>query len=84
MKAVTAEQIRRLEQRAVEAGASLDDLMENAGRAVAHEVVAHLGETLGARGPCTGWPRKQRRRRPCGCEAADGDGRRGQGVRSRR
>ena len=49
MKAVTAEQMRRLEQRAVEAGVSLDELMENAGQAVAHEAVAHLGETLGAR-----------------------------------
>ena len=49
MKAVTAEQMRRLEQHAVEAGVSLDELMENAGRAVAHEVVAHLGEALGAR-----------------------------------
>lgn len=49
MKAVTAEQMRRLEQGAVEAGVSLDDLMENAGRAVAHQVVAHLGEALGAR-----------------------------------
>ena len=49
MKAVTAEQMRRLEERAVQAGVSLDELMENAGRAVAHEVVAHLGEALGAR-----------------------------------
>ena len=34
MKAVTAAQMRRLEQAAVEAGVSLDELMENAGRAV--------------------------------------------------
>ena len=49
MKAVTAEQMRRLEQGAVEAGVSLDELMENAGQVVAHEVVAHLGEALGSR-----------------------------------
>lgn len=49
MKAVTAEQMRRLEQSAVETGVSLDELMENAGQAVAHEVVAHLGEALGSR-----------------------------------
>ena len=49
MKLVTAEQMRRLEQRAVEEGVSLDDLMENAGRAVAHEVAAHLGNEFGSR-----------------------------------
>ncbi len=49
MKAVTADEMRRMEQGAVEAGVSLDELMENAGQAVAHEVVAHLGETLGKR-----------------------------------
>ena len=49
MKAVTAELMLRLEQRAVEAGVSLDELMENAGQAVANEVVAHLGEASGSR-----------------------------------
>lgn len=49
MKLVTAEQMRRLEQRAVEAGVSLDELMENAGQAVANEVAAHLGDALGSR-----------------------------------
>ena len=42
MKAVTAAQMRRLEQGAVEAGVSLDELMENAGRALADEVAAWL------------------------------------------
>ena len=42
MKAVTAAQMRRLEQAAVEAGVSLDELMENAGRAVGDEVAARL------------------------------------------
>ncbi len=38
MKLVTTEEMRRLEQRSVEAGVSLDMLMENAGLSVAEEV----------------------------------------------
>ncbi|MBM3157059.1 MAG: NAD(P)H-hydrate dehydratase [Chloroflexi bacterium] len=38
MRLVTTEEMRRLEQRSVEAGVSLDMLMENAGLAVAEEV----------------------------------------------
>ncbi len=49
MKAVTAAQMRRLEQGSVEAGVSLDELMENAGRAVADEVAAGLGDIEGSR-----------------------------------
>ena len=49
MKAVTAAQMRRLEQAAVEAGVSLDELMENAGRAVGDEVAAKLGNAAGSR-----------------------------------
>ncbi len=49
MKAVTAAQMRRLEQGAVEAGVSLDELMENAGRAVADEVAAGLGDVEDSR-----------------------------------
>ncbi len=49
MKAVTAAQMRRLEQGAVEVGVSLDELMENAGRAVADEVAAGLGDVEGSR-----------------------------------
>ena len=49
MKAVTAAQMRRLEQAAVEAGVSLDELMENAGRAVGDEVAARLGKAAGSR-----------------------------------
>ena len=49
MKAVTAAQMRRLEQTAVEAGVSLDELMENAGRAVGDEVAARLGKAAGSR-----------------------------------
>ena len=49
MKAVTAAQMRRLEQAAVEAGVSLDELMENAGRAVGDEVAARLGNAAGSR-----------------------------------
>lgn len=49
MKAVTAAQMRRLEQAAVEAGVSLDELMENAGRVVGDEVAAKLGNAAGSR-----------------------------------
>ena len=49
MKAVTAAQMRRLEQAAVEAGVSLDELMENAGRVVGDEVAARLGNAAGSR-----------------------------------
>ena len=49
MKAVTAAQMRRLEQAAVEAGVSLDELMENAGRAVGDEVAARLGKAAVSR-----------------------------------
>ena len=49
MKAVTAAQMRRLEQVAVEAGVSFDGLMENAGRAVGDEVAARLGKAAGSR-----------------------------------
>ena len=49
MKAVTAAQMRRLEQATVEAGVSLDELMENAGRAVGDEVAAKLGNAAGSR-----------------------------------
>ena len=49
MKAVTAAQMRALEQAAVEAGVSLDELMENAGRAVGDEVAARLGNVAGSR-----------------------------------
>lgn len=47
MKAVSAEQMRAIEQRAVEAGVSLDALMENAGLAVADAVSAFLGRQSG-------------------------------------
>jgi hydroxyethylthiazole kinase-like uncharacterized protein yjeF len=47
MKAVTAEQMRTIEQRAVEAGVSLDALMENAGLAVAEAVLSHLRRVAG-------------------------------------
>ena len=43
MKAVTAAQMRQVEQRAVEAGVSLDTLMEKAGLAVANAVMDKLG-----------------------------------------
>ena len=49
MKAVTAAQMRRLEQAAVEVGVSLDKLMENAGRAVGDEVAARLGNPARSR-----------------------------------
>jgi NAD(P)H-hydrate epimerase len=44
MKAVSAEQMRILEQRAVQAGVSLDALMENAGLAVADFVTTRLDQ----------------------------------------
>lgn len=47
MKAVSTEQMRAIEQRAVEAGVSLDALMENAGLAVANTVSANLGRQAG-------------------------------------
>lgn len=43
MKIVTAQEMRSLEQASVAAGTPLDDLMENAGRAVATEVARLLG-----------------------------------------
>lgn len=43
MKIVTQEEMRALEQRAVDAGTSLDSLMENAGLAVARWVARRLG-----------------------------------------
>lgn len=49
MKAVTAAQMRELERAAVKAGVSLDELMENAGRAVGEEVAAGLGNTESSR-----------------------------------
>jgi NAD(P)H-hydrate epimerase len=49
VKLVTAAQMRALEQAAVEAGTSLDALMENAGLAVAQEVWMMLGVVAGRR-----------------------------------
>lgn len=49
MKLVTSDQMRALEQAAVEAGASLDELMEAAGLAVAQEVWLSLGVVAGRR-----------------------------------
>lgn len=49
MKLVTADQMRGIEQRAVDAGISLDDLMEAAGLAVAQEVWLSLGVVAGRR-----------------------------------
>ena len=49
MKLCTADQMRALEQAAVEAGTSLDDLMEQAGLAVAQEVWLNLGVVAGRR-----------------------------------
>jgi NAD(P)H-hydrate epimerase len=49
VKLVTAAQMRALEQAAVEAGTSLDTLMENAGLAVAQEVWMMLGVVAGRR-----------------------------------
>ncbi len=48
MKAVTAAQMQAIEQRSVEAGVSLDALMENAGLAVADAVAARLGSVFGS------------------------------------
>ncbi len=47
MKAVTADQMREIEQRSVEAGVSLDALMENAGLGVADAVADRLGVVFG-------------------------------------
>ena len=44
MKLVTAEQMRAIEQSSVDAGVSLDELMENAGLAVAEAVRDEFGE----------------------------------------
>ncbi len=49
MKLVTSDQMRALEQAAVDAGASFDDLMEQAGLAVAQEVWLSLGVVSGRR-----------------------------------
>ncbi len=49
MKLVTGDQMRALEQRAVDAGTSLDELMERAGLAVAQEAWLALGLTPGRR-----------------------------------
>lgn len=49
MKLCTSEQMRALEQAAVDAGTSLDDLMEQAGLAVAQEVWLNLGVVAGRR-----------------------------------
>jgi NAD(P)H-hydrate epimerase len=49
MKLVTSEQMRALEQKAVEAGTPLDALMEAAGLAVAQEVWLSLGVVAGRR-----------------------------------
>lgn len=47
MKAVTAEQMREIEQQAVEAGISLDQLMENAGLAVANAIAERADHIYG-------------------------------------
>ena len=47
MKAVTADQMRAIEARCVDAGVSLDTLMENAGLAVANAVQERLGGAAG-------------------------------------
>ena len=47
MKIVTADQMRRLEQACVPLGISLDQLMENAGLAVAQSARATLGQVAG-------------------------------------
>ncbi len=49
MKAVTAAQVRDVEQAAVAAGVSLDTLMENAGLAVANAAANFLGGAAGRR-----------------------------------
>lgn len=48
MKAVTADQMREIEQRSVDAGVPLDTLMENAGLAVADAVASRLERVYGA------------------------------------
>ena len=48
MKIVTSEQMRLIEERSVEAGVSTDELMENAGLAVAKSVRVRLGSVVGA------------------------------------
>lgn len=47
MKIVTSQQMRLIEQRSVEAGVSTDELMENAGLAVARSVRRELGSVVG-------------------------------------
>ena len=47
MKIVTADQMRRIEDRSEEAGVSKDALMENAGLAVAQRIRHHLGHLVG-------------------------------------
>ena len=49
MKLVTAGQMRAVEQRAVQSGVSIPELMEAAGRAVAQEAWLALGLTPGRR-----------------------------------
>src|SRR5439155_20543590 len=49
MKLVTADQMRLIEQRAIEAGVSIAELMEAAGLAVAQEAWLALGLTPGRR-----------------------------------
>jgi NAD(P)H-hydrate epimerase len=49
VKLVTSEEMRQLEQSAVDAGTSLDELMEAAGLAVAQEVWMSLGVVAGRR-----------------------------------
>lgn len=49
MKLVTSEQMRTLEQAAVDAGTSLDELMEAAGLAVAQEAWLSVGSVAGRR-----------------------------------
>lgn len=49
MKAVTAQQMRETEQRSVEAGVSLDELMEKAGSEVALAVEAKLEQVAGSK-----------------------------------
>ena len=48
MKIVTSEQMRLIEQRSEDAGVSTDELMENAGLAVARSVRRELGSLVGA------------------------------------
>ena len=58
MKAVTAAQMRRLEQATVEAGVSLDELMENAGRVVGRRSCGQARKSRRVQGSCPGWPRQ--------------------------